>query len=95
MALVADALTLRAVLRYQDLPASGVSSGDRIIVASLGQVARWSGSAWVLSPVGQSAGVADLNQDISNSFVEAEVQAISDKVDEILAALRTAGLMAT
>lgn len=41
----------------------------------------------------QSAEVADLNQDISATYVEAEVQAISDKVDEILAALKASGLM--
>lgn len=33
--------------------------------------------------------VADLNQTISNPPTQAEVQAISDKVDVILAALRT------
>jgi predicted RecA/RadA family phage recombinase len=43
----------------------------------------------------QAAAVADLNQDISNSYTEAEIQAISDKVDELLAALRTAGLLAS
>ena len=37
--------------------------------------------------------VDDLGQDISATYVEAEVQAISDKVDELLAALREAGLM--
>ena len=42
----------------------------------------------------QSAAVTDLNQDISASYAEAEVQAISDKVDELLAALRLAGLLA-
>jgi acetolactate synthase small subunit len=39
--------------------------------------------------------IADLNQDISASPTEAEVQAISDKVDAILAALRTFGILAT
>jgi hypothetical protein len=39
------------------------------------------------------AAVADLNQTISGSYVQAEVQAISDKVDALLAALRTAGLL--
>lgn len=47
------------------------------------------------SAVAQAAAVADLNQDISASYVEAEVQAISDKVDALLAALRTAGLLAS
>ena len=37
--------------------------------------------------------VADLDQDISATYVEAEVQAISDKVDALLAALRTAKLL--
>ena len=41
----------------------------------------------------KSANIADLNQDISAAYVEAEVQAISDKIDAILAALKTAGLM--
>lgn len=40
------------------------------------------------------AAIANLNQDISATYVEAEVQAISGKVDEILAALRAAGIVA-
>ena len=36
----------------------------------------------------QIAVIADLNQTISATYVQAEVQAISDKVDELLAALR-------
>jgi acetolactate synthase small subunit len=43
----------------------------------------------------QISAIADLNQDISASYTEAEVQAISDKVDAILAALRTHGILAT
>jgi len=43
----------------------------------------------------QGAAVADLNQDISAAYVEAEVQAISDKVDALLASLRAAGIIAT
>ena len=39
------------------------------------------------------AAVADLDQNISVGYVESEVQAISDKVDAILAALRTAKLL--
>ena len=42
----------------------------------------------------QGAAVTDLNQDISAAYVEAEVQAISDKVDELLASLRAAGIIA-
>lgn len=43
----------------------------------------------------QAATVAPLAQDISAAYVEAEVQAISTKVDAIIAALKAAGLMAT
>ena len=43
----------------------------------------------------QGAAVADLNQDLSAAYVEAEVQAISDKVDALLASLRAAGIIAT
>ena len=42
----------------------------------------------------QGAAVADLNQNISAAYVEAEVQAISDKVDELLASLRAGGFIA-
>lgn len=37
--------------------------------------------------------VDDLNQTISASPTQAEVQAISDKVDELLAAFRTANIL--
>lgn len=39
------------------------------------------------------ASIADLNQTITNPPTQAEVQAISDKVDELLAALRAAETM--
>lgn len=40
-----------------------------------------------------ASNVADLDQDVSAAYVEAEVQAISDKVDAILSALKSAGVM--
>ena len=43
----------------------------------------------------QGAAVANLGQTISVTYVQAEVQAISNKVDELLGALRTAGIIAT
>tara|TARA_Y100001963_G_C6791155_1_gene455460 strand:+ start:474 stop:680 length:207 start_codon:yes stop_codon:yes gene_type:complete len=43
----------------------------------------------------QIAAVADLDQTISGTYDQAEVQAISDKVDALLAAMRTAGLLAS
>lgn len=42
-----------------------------------------------------AAAVADLTQAISNPPTQAEVQAISDTVDALLAALRAAGSLAT
>lgn len=39
--------------------------------------------------------IADLNQTISGSYTQAEVQAISDKVDALLAALRALELLAS
>lgn len=50
MGLITGASALRAVLSYGQLPASG-NAGDIILVASLGAVASWTGSAWVLDPV--------------------------------------------
>lgn len=41
------------------------------------------------------AAIADLDQTISDPPTQAEVQALSDKVDALLAALRTAGLLAS
>lgn len=37
--------------------------------------------------------VADLDQTISNPPTQAQVQAISDKIDELLAAFRTANIL--
>lgn len=43
----------------------------------------------------QAAAIADLNQTITDPPTQAEVQAISDKIDALLASLRSAGLLAT
>lgn len=43
----------------------------------------------------QAAAVADLNQTIADPPTQAEVQAISDKIDELLGALRTSGFIDT
>lgn len=42
----------------------------------------------------EQGSIADLDQDISSTYSESEVQAISDKVDALLAALRLAGIIA-
>lgn len=44
--------------------------------------------------VRQADPVANLNQTISATYTQAEVQAISNKVDALLAALRAAGTLA-
>lgn len=43
----------------------------------------------------QAATVANLGQTISGTYTQSEVQAISTKVDALLAALRTAGVVAS
>ena len=48
-----------------------------------------------VGPLSQAATVAPLAQTISGTYDDAEVQAISTKVDAIIAALKAAGLMAT
>lgn len=45
--------------------------------------------------VTQAGDVADLNQTISATYSQTEVQAISDKVDELLAAMRAADQLET
>ena len=62
--------------------------------------AEQTGEVWVTELIRivnkkQTSAIADLNQTISNPPTQAEVQAISDKIDELLAAMRTAGLMET
>lgn len=46
-----------------------------------------------MAVAGEIAAVADLNQTISAAPTQGEVQAISDKVDELLAAMRAADHM--
>ena len=52
----------------------------------------WSGSAWVQGVTPQ-ADVTDLSQTTTNPPTQAEVQAIANKVDELLAALRSAEVL--
>lgn len=59
-----------------------IGSGNTASVASAGVVL-------------QATAVSDLGQNISDPPTETEVQAISDKIDELLASLRTAGVVDT
>jgi hypothetical protein len=47
-----------------------------------------------IAKVETQAAIADLDQTIGGSYVQAEVQAISDKMDALLAALRSAEIIA-
>ena len=49
----------------------------------------------MVTTLNQAAVVAALAQTVSASYVQAEVQAISTKVDAVIAALKAAGLMKT
>lgn len=98
MSLVADYATLPVVLAYEDLPAAAPSTGFRVLVASLSQVARWSGSAWVLSPVDELT-LSDITN-VSQMPLQANSAAtmVSEVVtdfNDLLAKLQTAGLMAS
>lgn len=78
------------------LPAAG--SFDRCLAVVDDATADWiltlsDGSNWKLIGT-QAAAVADLNQTITNPPTQAEVQAITDKIDELLDALRTTGVIA-
>jgi len=64
------------------------SEGMRAWVDNENLIIWYNGSAWV-----SIVAVADLSQTIAGPSI-AEVQAISDKVDELLGAMRTAGLLA-
>jgi len=52
-------------------------------------------TASVRAGVLRASAIADLSQTITDPPTQAEVQAISDKVDALLAALRTSGVLAT
>jgi len=72
--------------------------GDEVVVADGGTITVQSGGAVVVESggaLGQQDAEADLDQTISGSPTQAEVQAISDKVDALLAKLRLAGILAT
>lgn len=62
-----------------------------ILVVAMANKAKANEVADAIDAIEAAAAVTDLAQDISPTYVEAEVQAVSDKVDEILAALRASG----
>ena len=57
-------------------------TGDRVTLGTLQLVQDWTQKPRIEA-------VADLNQTISDPPTQAEVQAISDKIDELLGKLRT------
>lgn len=72
------------------------SSDDASRKSTLAQVvAACAASTSVKGAVKQMPTIADLNQYITEPVTDSDVQAISDKIDELLGALRTAGVLAT
>jgi hypothetical protein len=55
--------------------------------------AKYSGRWYGFVPENKQSDEVDLNQTISGSYTQAEIQAISDKVDGILSKLRVAGII--
>jgi hypothetical protein len=91
-ALVPYLLTATAAATYRTLAASySDAETDAAILAALPGVATTTEEGIVL----QAAAVADLNASTSEPVSGAAVDAIADKVDELMAALRAAGLLAT
>ena len=66
-----------------------------ILVVALANRSKANEVADAIDAIEAAAAVVDLNQTITVTYVQAEVQAISDKVDELLAALRVSGAVAS
>ena len=66
-----------------------------ILVVAMANKSKANEVADAIDAIEAAAAVVDLAQDISATYVEVEVQAISNKVDEILAALRASGAVAS
>lgn len=79
----------------------GVPPGDLAVTdfspgsATALQLLRVDELGEVIEGADPAVAVADLGQTISATYTQSEVQAISDKVDALLGALRTAGLLAS
>jgi len=69
------------------------AEGMRIWVNDENKFFIYDGSAWVVQPR-EAAAVANLGSNISATYVEAEVQAIVDKLDALLTSLRAADVIA-
>lgn len=78
--------------QYTTLNYSKQGDGEWVINGTLtvGDGATFSG----IAKVETQTALADLGQTISGTYAQAEVQAISDKVDALLAKLRTANILA-
>ena len=62
----------------------------KMVIAATGEVSVESGGK-----LAQQTAEADLDQTISAEYSQSEVQAISDKVDALLAKIRLAGMLAS
>lgn len=79
--------------KFTNVAASGLVPAGAAVAAAAS--ADTTGSVLLLTnPVIPAANEAALDQTISGTYTQSEVQAISDKVDAILTALVNAGLMA-
>lgn len=63
--------------------------GDTLVVASGGKIVVEAGGQ-----LAQQEAIADLNMTVESPPTQQQVQAIADKVDAILGALRAAGIVA-
>ena len=72
--------------------ARGAERGGKEWITELIRIVERDATTELAGRSKKSAAVADLNQTIAGPSI-AEVQAISDKMDELLAKMRTAGLL--
>lgn len=75
----------------------GRQGGDNIVVEDGGKITVKSGGSIEVEPGGalaQQAAIASLALVVTDPPTQAEVQAVADKVDAVLAVLRAAGMIA-
>lgn len=75
-------------------PSAGDTAADKFLFADGTWAAVQNATTGVKGLVNEAAAVADLSQTITDPPTQAEVQAITDKTDELLGVMRTAGLLA-
>ena len=78
-------------MKLAPVPLSFRDMGGPVVRWLQSVIDRCAPASTTYGTVKRASAIADLNQTISNPPTQAEVQAISNKIDALLAAQRTAG----